>query len=120
MDALRRLEVWKRGCRLSVDVYKALGTCPEWGFRNQISSSALSIPSNIAEGYERESVKERLQFLKIAKGSCGELWTQLWIGMEAGFLEQSTGRELASEAEELSKMLHGLMQHFRDATSSRN
>ncbi|WP_245688300.1 four helix bundle protein [Thiohalomonas denitrificans] len=40
--------------------------------------------------------------------------------MEAGFLEQSTGRELASEAEELSKMLHGLMQHFRDATSPRN
>ncbi|SCZ61352.1 four helix bundle protein [Thiohalomonas denitrificans] len=68
MDALKRLEVWKRGCRLSVDVYKALRACPEWGFRNQISSSALSIPSNIAEGYERESAKERLQFLKIAKG----------------------------------------------------
>lgn len=77
MEALENLEVWKRSCRLSVEVYKALRLCKELGFKDQVTRSALSVPSNIAEGYERDSAKEFSRFLRIAKGSCGELRTQL-------------------------------------------
>jgi len=52
MEALENLEVWRRACRLSVDIYQSLSECREYGFRDQITRSALSIPSNIAEGYE--------------------------------------------------------------------
>ena len=58
MEALDSLDVWKRSCRLSVDVYKLAGKCRNSGLKDQITRSALSVPSNIAEGYERDSSRE--------------------------------------------------------------
>ena len=115
MEALQRLDVWKRACRLAVEVYQATARCPDRGYRDQVTRSALSIASNIAEGYERETVKERIRFLLIAKGSAGECWTQLLIGMEAGLVSEDPGRRLAAEAEEIAKMLRGLAKHFRSS-----
>ena len=112
MDVLENLEVWKRSCRLSADLYKAVNSSHEFGFKDQITRAALSIPSNIAEGFERESAKSRIQYLKIAKGSCGELWTQLLIGQEAGIIDRAIVSRMAREVRELSKMLHGLIKYF--------
>ena len=67
------LDVWKRSARLSAEIYKALIEFKDNGFRDQITRSGLSIPSNVAEGYERNSNKERALFLNYAKGSAGEL-----------------------------------------------
>jgi len=112
MDALENLDVWKKSCRLSVELYQALANCREWGFKDQITRSALSIPSNIAEGYERGNGRSRIQFLTVAKGSCGELWTQLLIGRKAGFIDPETGKRLEESAREIARMLYGLIQHF--------
>lgn len=115
MDALENLEVWKRSCRLSVEVYKALRHCKELGFKDQATRSALSVPSNIAEGYERDSAKEFSRFLRIAKGSCGELRTQLYIGIEAGFLDKPPALTLIQEATEISRMIQGLIRRYDPA-----
>ncbi|MDY6980028.1 MAG: four helix bundle protein [Pseudomonadota bacterium] len=115
MDALENLDVWKRACRLSVKLYQAFTNSKEYGFRDQITRSALSIPSNIAEGFERDSHKSKVQYLKVAKGSCGELWTQLLIGREAGFLEEEHCRQLEREAKQISKMLYGLIRYYQQA-----
>jgi four helix bundle protein len=80
MDSFEKLEVWTRSSRLCVALYRELKESRDWGFKDQITRSALSVPSNIAEGYERNSRKEYVQFLRIAKGSCGELRTQAHIG----------------------------------------
>jgi four helix bundle protein len=112
MEALRNLEVWRRACRFSVDVYKVTNVCRDKGFRDQVTRSALSVASNIAEGYERDGRKERIRFLFIAKGSCGECWTQLLIGVEAGFLSKDCVSPLIREAEELARMLRGLIGYF--------
>lgn len=114
MDALENLDTWRRACRLSVDVYKLMTDCRDYSYKDQLTRSALSIPSNIAEGYERDSLRTRVQFLKIAKGSCGELWTQLLIGRAAGFIAEDKGKELEAEAKALSKMLHGLIKHNKN------
>ena len=80
------LEVWQRAVRLSTEMYKQTQTLKDFGFKDQITRSTLSVPSNIAEGFERESNKETLNFLNYAKASCGELRTQLIIGQEVPFL----------------------------------
>ena len=86
------LEVWKRSSRLCVALYKALSDCRDYGFKDQITRSALSVPSNIAEGYEREGEKERANFLSYAKGSCGELRTQIYIGIEISYLNKEEAK----------------------------
>jgi four helix bundle protein len=110
MDALEKLDVWKRSCRLCVNLYKASAVIRDYGFRDQLTRSALSIPSNIAEGFERDSNREFARFLRIAKGSCGELRTQLYISIEAGFLEVSQAQVFIQEAKELSRMMQGLIK----------
>lgn len=109
MDAFEKLDVWKRSSRLCVELYKALGRCRDAGFKDQITRSALSVPSNIAEGYERDSGREFARFLRIAKGSCGELRTQLYIAAEVGILDKRFALSLVGEATEISRMLQGLI-----------
>jgi len=102
------LEVWQRGCRLTVDTFKAFAECKNFSFRDQIQRSALSVPSNVAEGSERGSTKDFAHFLNIAKGSCGELRTQLYIARKLDFLAKNVFEALIKESKELSKMLEGL------------
>lgn len=110
------LEVWKKSARLSADIYKALTGLKDFGFRDQITRAGLSIPSNIAEGYERQSDKEIVNFINYAKGSAGELRTQIYIGMEIDYITRDQGKQWLSQAEEISKMLSGLIKSIRSRT----
>tara|TARA_R110001583_G_scaffold129593_2_gene281369 strand:- start:293 stop:640 length:348 start_codon:yes stop_codon:yes gene_type:complete len=110
------LEVWNRSARLSADIYRAFALSKDWGFKDQITRSSLSIPSNIAEGFERLSNKECIQFLSYAKGSTGELRTQVHIGVSIGYIERQTGSQWISETQEISKMLAGLIRTRKQRT----
>lgn len=110
MAQFEELEVWRRSARLSADLYKALAELRDFGYRDQITRAGLSIPSNIAEGYERESAKEMVQFLSYAKGSAGELRTQIYIGIDIGYIDKLLGKTWLVEIIEISRMLHGLIQ----------
>jgi four helix bundle protein len=81
----------------------------DFGFRDQITRSGLSVPSNIAEGMTRSTSKDKRHFLVIARGSCSELRTQVYIGMEIDYVPQSKGREWLQETREISSMLAGLI-----------
>jgi four helix bundle protein len=107
------LDVWKRSARLSAEIYKELAGFKDFGFRDQITRAGLSIPSNIAEGYERHGDKETVNFLNYAKGSAAELRTQIYIGIDIGYINREVGMQWLNETNEISKMLHGLMQAFR-------
>jgi four helix bundle protein len=110
MARFEELDVWKRSARLSAELYKVCAELRDYGFRDQITRAGLSIPSNIAEGYERESNREMMQFLSHAKGSAGELHTQIYIGTETGYIDRQLGKEWVKEVMEISKMLHALLQ----------
>jgi four helix bundle protein len=99
------LEVWKKSCRLAVRIYELLGDCRDFGLKDQMTRAAVSIPSNIAEGAERDSKKEYVRFLHIAKGSAAELRTQLYISAEIGLLKKETVTELIAELKHISAML---------------
>jgi four helix bundle protein len=107
------LEVWKRSVQLSVDIHRSVQEVRNYNFRDQITGASLSIPSNIAEGFERESKKEMARFLSIAKGSCGELRTRIYVGMQVGYLSQESGVAWIAETKELSAMLVGLMRSLK-------
>jgi four helix bundle protein len=109
------LLVWKRSARLCADIYKAFSDARDFGFKDQITRSALSIASNIAEGYERDLDRDRARFLSYAKASCAELRTQVYIGLEIGYIHQPEGQRWIAETRELSKMLYALMRTIRSA-----
>jgi len=108
------LEVWKKAARLCADIFKNLSELKDFGFRDQITRAALSISSNIAEGFERESQKECLLFISYAKGSCGELRSQIYIGIDIGYIEKGIGKEWLRQAKEISSMLSGLIKTKRN------
>jgi four helix bundle protein len=102
------LEVWQRGCRLSVAIFEAFEDCKRFTLRDQIERAGLSIPSNIAEGAERGSSKDFAHFLNFSKGSCGELRTQLYIARKLKAVSKSSFDSLVRESREISAMLQGL------------
>ena len=110
MASFENLDVWKRSSRLCAEIYKTTSVLKDFGFRDQITRAGLSIPSNIAEGYERGSEKEKANFLKFAKGSVGEIRTQIYIGMEIGYISKQVGKQWLEESREISKMLFSLIR----------
>ena len=110
------LEVWQRGCRLSVDIFRSFGTCKEFTLKDQIQRAGLSIASNVAEGSERGSIKDFAHFLNISKGSCGELRTQLYIARKLELLEKPVFDKLVAESREISSMLEGLRRSLLSRT----
>src|SRR5580658_9919647 len=102
------LEVWKRGCRLAVEVSSSLGKSREYFIRDQMQRAALSIPSNIAEGSERDSKLDYIRFLRIAKGSAAELRTQCYIASKLEILKQPDATRFVAECKEIASMLQGL------------
>lgn len=110
MQSFEDLTVWQAGVRLSIEVYKVLELSRDFGLKNQIQRAAVSIPSNIAEGFERQSNKEFIQYLYIAKGSAGELRTQLYIAKQVNEIDHEVAQSLIIKAKEISAMLQGLIK----------
>jgi four helix bundle protein len=115
-QSYEELEVWQKSVALSVRLYETLCSCRDYGFKNQICRASVSIPSNLAEGMERDSIKECIHFLHIAKGSCAEVRTQLLIASRIGYIEEAYFKALEDEAETVSRMLHGLIKSLKAKT----
>lgn len=79
---------WQKSKNLAVFVYKTLDGNKDYGFKDQMQRAAVSISNNIAEGYERKSNKEFKQFLYVAKGSCGEVRSMAYVGLELGYINK--------------------------------
>ena len=104
------LEVWKRACRLAIEVVRAFSKSKEYLFKDQMVRAAITIPSNIAEGYERDSRLDVSRFLRIAKGSAAELRTQCHLALKLELLVQSPCQMFIQECKEISAMLQGLIR----------
>ena len=114
--SFENLDVWKRSVDLSVRIYELFRGCKDYGFKDQICRASVSVPSNIAEGMERSSVKETIHFLHISKGSCAEVRTQLIIASRISYITENQSEELAREAKSISRMLHALAVSLKPKT----
>lgn len=108
------LDVWKKSVRLASEIYRATADLKDWGFRDQITRSALSISSNIAEGFERDSHRDCARFLAIAKGSCGEVRSQLYIAQDIGYLSKERVKTWVADCTSISRMLSALIRKRRE------
>jgi len=109
----RDLTVWKQSRGLASDIYRLVGTPKlrgHYAYCDQLGRAALSVPSNIAEGDERGTNKESLRFLFIARGSLGELETQLWIGHDIGWIEPDVYMRLSEKRTDVDRLLGGLIR----------
>lgn len=113
MNKLKEIKIWNKAIDLTVDVYKATANFPvdeRFGLTSQSRRAAVSIPSNIAEGAGRNSIKEFNNFLGIANGSSYELQTQLIIANKLELLNKSVLDLLLNQIDELQKMTYGFQQ----------
>jgi len=116
MKDFKNLKIWQHGINLVVDVYKASKNFPPeelYGLTSQIRRSAVSIPSNIAEGAGRDSDKEFCRFLDISLGSSFELETQIIIAHKLDLLSEEVYVDLAEKIREEQKMISGLHKKIK-------
>lgn len=110
------LIVWQKSMRLVKEVYRVVKLLPKeelYSLSDQIRRSAISIPSNIAEGQVRNSMKEFIQFLPIAKGSKAELETQLLLCVEINYLTNSDIDKAINLIQEIGKMIYALQKSLK-------
>lgn len=107
----RELKVWQKGMELSKNIYQITCTFPteeKYGLKSQIQRSAISIPSNIAEGYGRTGNNELKHFLSISLGSAFELETQVILANEFRYTDKNNFELIINQIQEIQKMLIGL------------
>lgn len=101
---------WQKAKDLTLMVYRIMHTNRDYSFKDQINRAAVSIMNNIAEGFERRGDKELKHFLFIAKGSCGELRSMLYLAQELSYLEQISFEKVYNLSLEISRLLSGLIK----------
>lgn len=116
IEKFEDMDVWKKSMELCNKVYTASNQktfYSDYALRDQVRKSAISIPSNIAEGFERESNNQFIYFLLIAKASAGELRTQIYIAYNCQYIKEETKNDIVNNLIEISKSLSGFVSYLR-------
>jgi len=111
-----QIGAWQKARELTREVYRITAAGPfsrDYGLRDQIRRASVSIMSNIAEGFERSGSGEFGQFLSTAKGSAGEVRSQLYVALDQEYLTQDSFEVLLQKGTEISRMISGLMTYLR-------
>jgi len=119
IEKFEDMEVWQQARTIAKAVYansRPGEFARDFGLRDQIRRAAVSIMSNIAEGFERGTNKEFIQFLFIAKGSAGEVRSQLYIAFDLGYIEKDAFDQLNAELISISRQLSGFIQYLRSSS----
>lgn len=101
---------WQKSKVLCIAVYKHFESSKDFGFKDQIQRAAVSVMNNIADGFERKGNKEFAYFLYVAKGSCGEVRSMLILAKELNKITEDVQKTLSALAEEVSKIIYGLIK----------
>ncbi|MBQ8968485.1 MAG: four helix bundle protein [Bacteroidaceae bacterium] len=123
METHKDLHVWRQSVELVTSVYVMTKTFPKdelFGLVSQIRRAAISVPSNIAEGYARGTDKEKLHFLRISSGSLSEVETQLLLSLNLGYIPQDTYDELSEKVTSVWKQLNALISSIKKRLSTQN
>lgn len=116
IKSFKQLKIWQKGIEIVKDIYTLTKQFPKeelYGIPSQMRRSAISMPSNIAEGFKRYHSKEYSQFLHIVLGSAAELETQLIIAKELGFINEEKLNDISEKLDHISKMISSLLNKLK-------
>ena len=105
---------WQKSRKLSQNVYKLFKENRDYSFKDQICRASVSVSNNIAEGFERRSKKEFLMFLYIAKGSCGEVRSMLYLATDLGYISDKNFDLMYNQITEISKIIAGFIKYLKN------
>lgn len=117
IERFEDIDAWKEDTELVDKIYRITGRgsfAKDFALRDQIRKAAVSIPSNIAEGFERNHRREFAQFLRYAKGSAGEVRSQLYHARDQGHSDEETFQTLRAEAASVSRQIQGFIRHLEN------
>jgi len=118
IEKFEDIEAWKKGRELAKDIYAVTGKgefARDYGLKEQIRRAAVSVISNVAEGFSRQTDKEFVQFLHIAKGSTSEVQSQLYIALDLCYVSQEEFDNLYKQADEVGSLIFGFIRYLRKA-----
>jgi four helix bundle protein len=112
-NGVEDMKVWKKSTDMVVNVYNVFYFCKDLSFKNQIERSAVSVPNNIAEGFERGSNRDFVKFLFIAKASCSEVRSMLHLSLKLKYINESLFQLLYDDVDHIIKMLSKLISSLK-------
>ena len=118
IESFEDIVSWQKARILNLEIYKitnGVNFTKDFGLKDQIRRASISIMSNIAEGFERNGTKEFIQFLSIAKASCGEVRCQLYIAVDLGYIDKSEFDVLYEQCKNISKLISGFITYLKDS-----
>ncbi len=122
INRFEQSEAWKASRILANKIYKMTRQAPFWkdyALRDQIRRSVISVPTNIAEGFERTSPNEFAYFLSIAKGSAGEVRSLLYLAFDNGYIDAISFNKALEQAETTSRLIAGLIRYLKSLPKKR-
>lgn len=113
MEKFEDIIAWQKARQMTIVVYKKFLNNKDYGFRDQIQRASVSVMNNIAEGFERKGDREFSHFLYIAKGSCGEVRSMIYLALDLGYITKVEFDELFGVSFEISRMLSGFIKKLK-------
>jgi four helix bundle protein len=113
IDRFEEILAWQKSRLMTSKIYSVFKELHDFGFKDQICRASISVMNNIAEGFERKSDKEFMQFLFISKGSCGEVRSMIYLAKDLNYIQDLEYTGLMNYSTEISKMLSGLIKTLK-------
>jgi len=113
ITGFEEIEAWKEARILVKEIYAGFSNCRDFSFKDQIQRAGISIMANIAEGFERKTNKEFINFLSIARGSCAEVKSLLYTASDIGYIETSLFNGLNGRLNKVSGLLNGFISYLK-------
>ncbi|MBU4306953.1 MAG: four helix bundle protein [Candidatus Aminicenantes bacterium] len=113
IDKFEEIEAWKEARRLVKDLYSGFSKCRDFSLKDQIQRAGISVMSNIAEGFERNTNKEFINFLSIARGSLAEVKSLLYAAKDIGYIDKNVFDSLFDRANKVNGLLNGFISYLK-------
>ena len=113
IEKFEEIDSWKEARLLVNDVYKLLAGCRDFGFKDQIQRAAISVMSNIAEGFDRGSNKEFVQFLVVSRGSVSEVKSLAYAGLDIGYFDDTAFQRIIARCVKLINIINGFIRFLK-------